>query len=48
MICDLLSQHSKSQTVKTPKPSSPTAAIIDNTPNHLTEHNHPYLADTHH
>src|SRR6266702_4786682 len=41
-------QHSKSQTVRTPKPSSPTAATTDNTPDHLVEHNHPHLADTHH
>src|SRR6266550_159020 len=33
--------------MRTPKPSLPTAATIDNTPDHLTEHNHPHLADTH-
>src|SRR6266571_2806349 len=47
MTYNLSSQHSKSQTMRTPKPSSPTAATIDNTPDHLTEHNHPYLANTH-
>ena len=31
--------------MRTPKPSLPTAATTDNTPNYLIEHNYPYLAD---
>ena len=45
MTYDPLLQHLKSQTVRTPKPSLPTAAITDNTPNYLIEHNYPYLAN---
>jgi hypothetical protein len=37
----------KSQTVRTLKPSLLTTAIINSTPNHLTEYNY-YLADTRH
>ena len=33
--------------MRTPKPSLPTAATIDNTLNYLIEHNHPYLANMH-
>ena len=47
MTYKLLSQYLKSQTAKTPKPSVPTAATIDNTPNYFTEHNHPHLANIH-
>ena len=47
MTYNLLSQYLKNQIVRTLKPSLLTAATIDNTPNHLTEYNHPYLANTH-